>query len=245
MQITTYFYHSNVAPYCITFLNDLKGLIKVIIAEFDGEAYWIPQHDTKLESFIMTYEELVGSANLYKTYTVSVLATDNPYQLAKHTATKEYDWTASIMDCKFCVETKKLNKNIDFDDYYSQTFGFDVYPTSIVIDNEEENMKIKNHYMDIFNNDNEWLVSCNAKCVDDFISNHISEEADNVEYAINNLEKDLVFIKKYNMFVDKVCNHKNIMKDIQQCLLQHICLSTINNLYKHFNHNNLYKHVLL
>jgi hypothetical protein len=232
MQITTYFYHSNTAPYCITFLNDLKGLIKVIIAEFDGEAYWIPQSDTKLESFVVTYEELIGSANLYKTYTVSLIATANPYQLAYHTANKNYDWTSSIMDCEFCVETRKLNTGLNFDDHFSQTYGFDVYPLSITIDDEEKNTELKNHYLEIFNNDDEWLVSCNKKCVDEFLSNHIGKYidvvTDYIEYTINNLEKDVAFIKRYNMFVDKVCKHKNIMKDIQNCLLRYICVSTMN-----------------
>jgi hypothetical protein len=209
----------------------MNGLIKVIVAEFDGESYWIDDNYKKTDEFVLQYDELVDSKNLYKTYIVSLLTTANPYNLSYHKSNKQKDWTSTIMDCKFCIETKKLKKGLYFDQHYSQSYGFDYYPTCILIDDEEENAKLKKHYLNIFKNDDEWLVSCNSKCINDFISEQINDYiehcTDYIEYTIENMEKDIAVINKYNIFTSKVCYHKNLTNDMKLYILQKLCNTLI------------------
>jgi hypothetical protein len=232
MQITSYFYHSNSNPYCITFLNDLKGLVKVIVAEFGGEDYWIYPEDV-IDSFVISYDELVNSPNLYKTYVVSILATANPFDLTSNDLVDQNSalWTDSIMDANFYVETRKLHKGIRFNEHYSMTFGFDVYPVCISISDSELNDKLKSKYLSIFADNESWLVSCNSKTVDDFIINNMDAYLDFhvsvLEYFIQEIESSVQIIESNKKHVDIVSDLMNLPYDINTIIMKHLTLSSI------------------
>lgn len=233
MQITTYFYHSNSNPYCITFLNDLNGLVKVIVAEFGGDDYWIYSEDV-IDSFVISYDELTNSPNLYKTYVVSILATANPFEL---TVNEHDDLNVShlstdfIMDANFYVETRKLHKGIRFNENYSKTFGFDIYPVIISITDSEQNDKLKSKYLSIFADDESWLVSCNSKAVDDFISSNMSTYLDFhvsiIEYFLQEIESGVQIIESNKKHVDIVSDMLNLPYDINTIIMKHLTQSTV------------------
>lgn len=233
MQITTYFYHSNSNPYCITFLNDLQGLVKVIVAEFEGDDYWI-YPDNVIDSFVISYSELAKSPNLYKTYVVSILATANPFELTVNNQDNPPGssyWTDTIMEANFYVETRKLHKGISFNEHYSKTFGFDVYPVVISIDDMDQNDKLKSKYLSIFSDEESWLVSCNSKTVDDFILSNMSTYLDFhvsiIEYFLQEIEYGVQTIESNKKHVDIVSEMLNLPYDINTIIMKHLTQSTI------------------
>jgi len=216
----------------------LNGLFKVIIAVLDSEAYWVRDDDIK--SFVLTYEELAKSKNLYKTYIVSLLATADPSHLASNSTYRDDDNTSSglhayIMEFKYCVVAKKLYKGnyFDyFDDRFYPTFGFNSYPTHISIDDIEANDAMKKHYIELFENDENYIVSfVNTYTIDNFISDNIEKYIDRytnyIECDIVNMENNNAYISKYKLFVDKVCKHKNIMNDINLYILRNVCKTVL------------------
>lgn len=230
MQLSSFYCQGENYPYCITFMNNMDGKFKVIIAELDDDFDWL--YDGGIKSFIITYDEICKSKNLYKTYIVSLLATADP--LKYHYNANGYSQNLGpFINNDYYVQTRKLYDGLYFDKIYSEAFGFNHLPFTMTIDDEESNDEIKKYFMQRFDNDKEYIISyINTEIVDSFILNnmerYLERYTDYIECDIANMENNQFYIKKYKMFVDKICKHKNIVDDMKLFILQKICIPDFN-----------------
>lgn len=231
MQFSTFFYHSNTAPFCLTFVNDLCGLVQIFIAEIDPEEYWIYNPDD-VPSFVIPYAELVSSPFLFKVYVLSLLTTADPTRLSHHYVSNQTSWTSSIMDCQFCIETRKCIKGLRFDDHFTQTFGFDHYPSFISVSNPCNDV-IKSQFLARFSSPDDWIVNCcTSPLTDQFISSvmplFLERFTDYLEADLLNLEKNTSYIYTYKLFLDKLSMRILILDDIKSSILSFICKPVLN-----------------
>lgn len=218
MEFSTYFYHSNRNPYCITFINNKKGLYKVIISPIESERYNL--YDINEKNFIVTYDELQNSKNLYKIYILSLLMTFNKDEL-----TYALDGKSEIMNCVWYIKTIKNWKNLYFTENYKASYGFNIYPTEISIDDIEYNNVLKKYYLECFEFNDYIFTTCNTSNVNKFIDNNINKYIEYYTYKItcniNAIENLIYSIKKYKMFIDKISKY-NKLQDVDDIILAYI-----------------------
>jgi hypothetical protein len=217
MEFSTFFYHSNQFPYCITFINNKKNLFEIIISTIDHEGYNI--EDFNEDIFVLTYDELKNSKNLYKIYILSILMTENPKELIYS------EKGTRISDNIWCISTIKNWKGMYFTKNYEKSYAFETYPTEIIIDDIEINNEIKEYYLQEFSRDNYLFSKCNSKIVNNFLNDNIDKYIDYniclIEEQIKEVEKNVYSVKKYSLFVDKLTKSKNI-EDTSSIILRKI-----------------------
>jgi len=217
MEFSSYFYHSNHIPSCITFINNKKQLFEVIISTINSDFYIL--EDFNERRFVLTYDELQKSKNLYKIYILSILMTENTKLLSYS------EDGIGITNKQWYISAKKNWKMMRVTDYYDNCYAFETYPTEIIIENIELNNLIKLYYLDEFKDDQYLYVTCNSKCIDEYLNDNIGKyidyNTDLLETEIKTIERKVYSIKKYRLFVDKISKSKNI-EDMSATILGNI-----------------------
>lgn len=215
MEFSTYFYHSNRNPYCITFINNKKGSYKIIVSIINAEDYVLDNE----RIFVISYDELKHSKNLYKIYVLSLLMTYDTKELS-------YSDGIEIMDCKWCIKTIQNWKGLYFTQHYNMRYGFHTYPTEIDITDIGQNDIIKSYYMNEFDKDDYIFVSCNSKVANAFLNDNIGkyihDKIIKLEGDIKDIERKIYSMKKYKIFIEKVCKYKTPKDDIAMIIFSHI-----------------------
>jgi hypothetical protein len=206
IEHTIYYYHSNHYPYYISFIKNKKTektvmnvmnvMFTVIIATADDE------NENHEHIFMISYEELRKSKNLYKTYILSLLMTND----------------CKLYDDYWMIKIRKNWKNLYITD--KNTIYYQIKDISL------SDIHYKEYYLQNFENNDFAFVSCNSKMIDDFLLENIDTYIDNhiqvLENNIANIEKNVYNLKMYNIYVDKICIDKQINDDIKQIILKFI-----------------------
>jgi len=213
MEFSSYFYHSNYSPSCITFIKNKNNLFEVIISTLDSEFYIL--EDFNEHKFVLTYDELQKSKNLYKIYILSILMTENTKTLSYAENGIEISngqwYISAIKNWKWLYVTK----------HYDKCYAFETYPTEIIIEDIEANNEIKNYYLQQFEDDKYRFVTCNSKSINEYFTNNICKYIDILDIQIKEVEKKVYSVKKYRLFIDKICKFKNI-EDMSAIILRNI-----------------------
>jgi hypothetical protein len=206
MEFSSYFYHSNYAPSCITFIKNKNNLFEVIISTLDSEFYVL--EDFNEHKFVLTYDELQKSKNLYKIYILSILMTEN-------TKTLSYAENGiNISNRQWYISAIKNWKRLYVTNHYDKCYAFETYPTEIIIEDIDANNDMKNYYLQQFEDDNYIYVTCNSKSINEYLNTNICKyidyHTDLIDIQIKEVEKKIYSMKKYRLFVEKICKFKNI-----------------------------------
>jgi hypothetical protein len=215
MEFSSYYYNNDYFNYyTITFINDTKGLFEVII-NYRLNVFNYGRNDTE-NKFIISYDELVKSKNLYLTYIVSLILTiesrDITYTEQNYKIIGSGSWYIR-------TATNMYNKYIDYN--YKNLLILDKYPTKITIDDIEKNDKDKKKYLEDFEDDGHFCFLVNNKLIDDLIQHHIYKLVNHFEYAINNIEQKVYSIEKYKLFLDNISKYK-LMDDVKLLILAQV-----------------------
>lgn len=216
MEFSSYYYNNDYFNYyTITFINDTKGLFEVII-NYRLNVFNYGRNDTE-NKFIISYDELVKSKNLYLTYIVSLILTieerDIKYTEQNYKMKGNGSWYIR-------TGTNMYNKYIDYN--YKNLLVLDKYPTKITIDDIEKNDKDKKKYLEDFEDDGHFRFLVNNKLIDNLINQYIYKLVNHFEYAINDIERKVYSIEKYILFLDNISKYK-LIDDVKLLILANIC----------------------
>jgi len=216
MEFSTYYFNNeHFNYYTITFINNCKGLFQVIIKN-KSNVYNDGLYSE--EKFIISYDELVKSKNLYKTYIVSLIFTCEKRDLDLLT----YPYIIDPTKLYVRTVTNMYNKYIDYN--YINIYIQDKYPTKITIDDNGKNDIIKSFYLQGFEDNGCFHFLVNNKLIDDLITNNMYKLVNYLEKSINKIEKKIYSIKKYKLFIDNISKYKGVdIDDIKKIILANIC----------------------
>jgi len=203
-----YYYHSNNDTKTYAFIKE-DNLLQVVIGHLQD--YLSDYADVSFEryEFVITMEKLKSYKKLYLYYMLSLLLTEDVNKLTYREEGAWNDFTQNV----WCISCKKNWKGMYFTKSFSYSYGFEMYPKSIEI--AEQNEIVIKFYEEVFNiADQEIDV--------DYVSLFIDEEILKIEKELLNIEKDIYNKKKMRLFSSKLIKFINddSMLQINKILLQ-------------------------